>query len=81
MTRGVLLDSENPEKSLEEMGMNSEFALLKGTNFYQKYKMIDLDSKLMEKEFYPNYNFVYGFELLLGKSETIWENARFICAK
>lgn len=58
MTRGVLLDSENPEKSLEEMGMNSEFALLKGTNFYQKYKMIDLDSKLMEKEFYPNYNFV-----------------------
>ncbi|WP_270996864.1 hypothetical protein [Listeria seeligeri] len=58
MTRGVLLDSENPEKSLQEMGINEQFALLKGTNFYQKYKMIDLDNELMEKDFYPNYNFV-----------------------
>ncbi|PZG54643.1 hypothetical protein C1909_00400 [Listeria ivanovii] len=58
MTRGVLLDSENPEKSLQEMGINEQFALLKGTNFYQKYKLIDLDNELMQKEFYPNYNFV-----------------------
>lgn len=58
MTRGVLLDSENPEKSLQEMGMNEQYALLKGTNFYQKYKMIDLDNELMKNEFYPNYNFV-----------------------
>lgn len=34
MMCGVLFDLENLEKLFEEMGMNFEFVLFKGMNFY-----------------------------------------------
>ncbi|WP_240422305.1 hypothetical protein [Listeria costaricensis] len=58
MTRGVLLKSDAPEKSLEQMGIDPEFSLLKGTTYFDKYKMIDPDSTWMQKNFYDHYGFV-----------------------
>ncbi len=58
MTRGVILDSENPEKDLKEMGINGQFALLKGTTYFQKYKMVETDSAFMEDNFYSHFGFV-----------------------
>ncbi|WP_239256621.1 hypothetical protein [Listeria ilorinensis] len=58
MTRGILLKSDSPEKSLEQMGIDPEFSLLKGTTYFDKYKMIDPDSEWMQKNFYAHYGFV-----------------------
>ncbi|WP_036097479.1 DUF2232 domain-containing protein [Listeria floridensis] len=58
MSRGILLESKEPEQALKDMGMNEQYALLKGTTYYQKYKMIDPDDPFLEKEFYEEYGFV-----------------------
>ncbi|WP_167629660.1 hypothetical protein [Listeria valentina] len=57
MSQGVLLKAQKPEKALRDLDMNPQFALLKGTTYYQKYKMIDPDSELIERAFYDDYSF------------------------
>ncbi|MGX7418132.1 glycan biosynthesis hexose transferase WsfD [Carnobacterium gallinarum] len=57
MTRGVLLESENPEKALEDGNMEEQFALLKGNTYFQEYSAIDTNGNYMLKEFYDRYGF------------------------
>lgn len=51
---GVLYDSENPAKDLEELGLDSKFAPLAGTNFYTKDLPFDPLGEEMLRDFYPN---------------------------
>ncbi|WP_340026356.1 hypothetical protein MHI24_14830 [Paenibacillus sp. FSL K6-1096] len=58
MTRGVLMESENPEKALQNFGINEQFAILKSNTYYDQYGTVDVKSDLLEKEFYSRYGFV-----------------------
>ncbi|MFF2911648.1 hypothetical protein [Paenibacillus sp. NPDC057934] len=58
MTRGVLNQSSNPEDTLKSFGIDEQFAILKGTIYYEQYGTIDVKSPILEKEFYSRYGFV-----------------------
>ncbi|WP_253735891.1 hypothetical protein [Paenibacillus sp. FJAT-26967] len=58
MTRGVLMQSPNPEETLKTFGINEQFAILKGNIYYERYTTVDVDSPLLEKHFYSQYGFV-----------------------
>jgi len=50
---GVLYDSEDPVKDLEELGIDTKFAPLAGTNFYTENLPFDPMGEEMLKDFYP----------------------------
>lgn len=58
MTRGILLTSTDPEKTLEEFNINPQYSLLNGTTFYDDTPVIDVESDLMVDNFYNRYGFV-----------------------
>lgn len=58
MTRGVLMGSADPEKTLESFEIDKQFAILNKTIYYDPYTMIDVESQLLEDEFYSKYGFV-----------------------
>lgn len=58
MTRGVLMESENPETALQSFGINEQYAILKGNTYYDQYGTVDVKSELLEKDFYSRYGFV-----------------------
>lgn len=49
---GILKNSPQPEKDLEELGLDPRFAVLAGTNFFMKNLPYNLKSPAMEKELY-----------------------------
>jgi hypothetical protein len=57
MTRGALLLSDNPEETLRFFGIDKQYALLSGSNYYERYTTVDVDSPLLENEFYSHYGF------------------------
>lgn len=57
MTRGVLLESNDPEKTLEDGNMSGQFSLLKGDIYFQSYFPIDINGNYMVHEFYEKYGF------------------------
>lgn len=58
MTRGVLMQSANPETALQSFGINEQYAILKGKTYYDQYGTVDVKSDILEKDFYGRYNFV-----------------------
>ncbi|MFD2881497.1 hypothetical protein ACFTAO_45460 [Paenibacillus rhizoplanae] len=50
MTRGVLMESENPETALQSFGINEQYAILKGNTYYDQYGTVDVKSELLEKK-------------------------------
>lgn len=57
ITLGILKDSPDPGKDLEELGIDPKFSILKGTTFYDPYPVIVPDSPVMIKEFYNKFSF------------------------
>lgn len=57
MTRGVLLDSPDPEGDLRFFGIDRQYALLKETVYYELYATADVDSPKLEAGFYNRYGF------------------------
>lgn len=57
MTRGVLLDSPNPEKDLKTFGIDKQFAVLSDTIYYDPFATVGVDSALLEDQFYSKYGF------------------------
>ncbi|MEO3945905.1 hypothetical protein [Gorillibacterium sp. CAU 1737] len=57
MTRGVLLGSSNPEATLRTFGIDEQYAILKESIYYEQYSTVDVDSPLLEQEFYNKYGF------------------------
>jgi len=66
VTRGILENSTNPERDMEELGLDKKFSVLAGTTYYDKYSMEHSESALMNKQFYPNagYGAVLKYYLL-----------------
>lgn len=58
MTRGVLKESANPETALKSFGINEQYAILKNNIYYEQYGTVDVNSPLLEKDFYSRYGFV-----------------------
>ncbi|MFC4779210.1 hypothetical protein ACFO9Q_20655 [Paenibacillus sp. GCM10023252] len=57
MTRGVLLSAEDPEETLGQFGIDKQYAILKDTIYYAPYTTVDVNSPLLESEFYSRYGF------------------------
>ncbi|QTH44784.1 hypothetical protein J4772_10495 [Cohnella sp. LGH] len=66
VTRGILESSTNPERDMEELGLDKKFSVLAGTTYYDKYSMEHSESALMNEQFYPNagYGAVLKYYLL-----------------
>jgi len=56
MTRGVLMTSEDPPETLESFDIESQYELLDGTIYFDKYPEIDPEDELLKKDFYSHYN-------------------------
>lgn len=57
LTRGILQNSKDTEKDVEELGLDRKYSLLAGTTYYDKYSLEHSESELMNTEFYPEYGF------------------------
>lgn len=51
---GILKDSPNPEKDLEELGLDSKLAVLAGTNYFMKSYPLDIRSESFKQDIYKN---------------------------
>ncbi|OXM16536.1 hypothetical protein [Paenibacillus herberti] len=58
VTRGILEGSLNPERDLEELGLDPKFSVLAGTTYYDKYKLEPVESELMQEEFYSKFGYL-----------------------
>ncbi|CAN7578771.1 hypothetical protein LJR153_004228 [Paenibacillus sp. LjRoot153] len=56
MTRGVIMGSVNPEKTLESFDIDKQFAVLDETLYYDPYSSAAVDSELMQEKFYSKYS-------------------------
>jgi len=57
MTRGILLESEDPEASLQHFGIDRQFAILNKTIYYGLNTTVDVNSEILEDKFYSKYGF------------------------
>ncbi|MBD8499303.1 hypothetical protein [Paenibacillus arenosi] len=57
MTRGVLMESEDPEATLKAFGIDKQYAVLNKSIYYEPYTTVDVDSKILEDHFYSKYGF------------------------
>jgi len=57
MTRGVLKESADPEAALKSFGINEQFAILKGSIYYEQYGTVDVESPMLEDSFYTRFGF------------------------
>lgn len=56
MTRGVMVSGENPEEALEEFGIDSQYSVLEGSSYYEKYPAADVENGQLGERFYDKYN-------------------------
>jgi len=56
MTRGVLLQSVDPEETLTEFGIDSSYSILTDTNSNDEYPLLNPDNKDLKEGFYDNYS-------------------------
>lgn len=55
LNRGILLYESDPEKILEEMGINKQYALLQGTNYFEAISQINLKDENLKKDYYDHF--------------------------
>lgn len=58
MTRGIMMTAPNPEDALREFGIDKQYAILDKNIYFEKYPAVDVESDLLQKEFYSKYGFV-----------------------
>ncbi|HRX57201.1 MAG TPA: hypothetical protein P5075_00365 [Eubacteriales bacterium] len=58
MTRGVIMTSEDPAETLETFDIDTQYELLDGTIYFDKYPEIDPEDQLLIDDFYSHYNVV-----------------------
>jgi hypothetical protein len=56
MTRGILLQSTDPEQTLKEFGIDSSYSILTDTSSFDYYPFLNPDNKVLEKDFYDRYS-------------------------
>lgn len=55
MTRGVLFQAKNPEKALEEFGIDSSYSVLANTSAYDYYPQVLPEAEVLQKGFFDKY--------------------------
>lgn len=55
MTRGVLLESVDPVKTLEEFGISASYSVLADTSLYDEYPVSEIENPLLQKGFLDQY--------------------------
>lgn len=70
---GVLIDSKNPEKDLQELGLNKKFMVFYGQSFYNRHSGNDPLGKEMLTEFYPNVSPVKILCFYLRHPTRFWQ--------
>ncbi len=55
MTRGVLFESEEPDKTLEEMGIDVSYSILADCSLYEYYPISEIDNELLITGFLDKY--------------------------
>lgn len=55
MTKGMMMASQNPEETMDFFGINRSYSLLDGSSAYERYPAIDIQDKILEKDFYSKY--------------------------
>lgn len=55
MTRGVLLQSSDPEKTLQKFGINGSYAMLTDASFYDTYALTDESEYYLQNGFLDHY--------------------------
>ena len=56
MTRGVLLQSSNPARTLEDMGISASYSVLADDSLYEYYPATQLANPLIQEEFLSGYS-------------------------
>lgn len=56
MTRGVLLQADDPEKTIREFGIDGSYAMLTDVSLYDTYAMTDEDSYYLQHGFLDQYS-------------------------
>ncbi|MGF7048869.1 hypothetical protein J2T13_003377 [Paenibacillus sp. DS2015] len=57
MTRGILMEANDPEDALSVFGINKQYAILDKSIFYALNTTIDVNSEILEQNFYSQYGF------------------------
>ncbi|WP_333886843.1 glycan biosynthesis hexose transferase WsfD [Clostridium sp.] len=70
---GILRGSENPEKDLEELGLNKKFIVFYGKSFYNKNSNGDPLGKDMMEQFYPNISPIKILCFYLKHPDRMWQ--------
>lgn len=58
MTRGVLMVSDNPEETLTDQSIDTQFSLLNGTSTYDRYPPADTEDDTLRSEFLDRFTLV-----------------------
>ncbi|GAB6991096.1 glycan biosynthesis hexose transferase WsfD [Paenibacillus pini] len=58
MTRGILMQSDDPEAALKQFDIDKQYAVLNQTIYFEPYMTVDVDSEILKDNFYNKYGFV-----------------------
>lgn len=56
MTRGVLMQSNEPEETLQEFGIDPSYSILTDISVYDEFPVTTGDNEALEEGFFSNYN-------------------------
>ena len=78
VTRGILLDSQTPDKTLEELGIGNSYSLLADQSLYDYYPPSEISNPALQEGFLDRYSAVdVGLYYLKhpGSMVFMWNNA------
>lgn len=70
---GVLRGSENPQKDLEELGVDKKFMVFYGKSFYNRHSGHDPVGEEMQKKFYPKLSPVKILAFYIKHPVRLWQ--------
>lgn len=56
LSRGILTVAEDPAETLENLGIDTQYTLLSGSSYYDKYPIIDPEDERMQGDVYNHLN-------------------------
>lgn len=56
VTRGVLLQSQNPDRTLEELGIDTSYSLLTDQSLYDSYPVTEISNPVLQQGFLDRYD-------------------------
>lgn len=57
MTRGVMMEAENPEEAADFFDIDRQYSILNETIYFERYPTVDAQGDVLEEGFYNKYSF------------------------